>query len=182
MAARLFPYDFDYKGSFRPDALTPLRFVAWEKDKKDATTFTVNWRGDRAVSREDIRPHSVDAVFHRDHQFEFTPMFDLFTGMLHVRSQKLAVGETHRFVIFPQTGGYLVDTKVIGREAMHGKPAIRMELGMRKIGDDLNLQSYDKLKKATLWLADDSDRLLLELRAKVFIGDVRMSLTGARTK
>jgi hypothetical protein len=32
------------------------------------------------------------------------------------------------------------------------------------------------MKSATLWLSDDANRLPLELRAEVFIGDVRMTL------
>jgi len=38
---------------------------------------------------------------------------------------------------------------------------------------------YKKLKKpVTLWLSDDADRVPLELRAAVYIGDVRAVLTN----
>jgi hypothetical protein len=38
------------------------------------------------------------------------------------------------------------------------------------------LKSYNKLKKATLWISDDADRIMIELRSEVFIGDVRAVL------
>ena len=55
-------------------------------------------------------------------------------------------------------------------------------MGMRKIDrKTLELLPYKKLKRdATLWLSDDADRIPLELRAAVFIGDIRATLTSHR--
>jgi hypothetical protein len=51
---------------------------------------------------------------------------------------------------------------------------------MRKIDRDTHtLVKYKKLKKPViLWLSDDSDRIPLEIRASVYIGDIRAVLTG----
>jgi hypothetical protein len=53
---------------------------------------------------------------------------------------------------------------------------------MRKITPlTMELMPYKKLKSdATLWLSDDKDRIPVEFRAAVFIGDVRATLTGFR--
>lgn len=41
----------------------------------------------------------------------------------------------------------------------------------------LKLKAYKKLKSdATLWLSDDADRVPIEFRAAVFIGDIRAVL------
>ncbi|GAA5484082.1 hypothetical protein Hsar01_03321 [Haloferula sargassicola] len=182
MAAKLFPFQFEYRTLIDPRTLQPKRFDGWETDKKDTTELCTRWSGEEIEAREVIHPHGMDRVFHREHQFEFEPVLDVFSAMLHVRSQPLEQGERHRFVIYPQSSAYLVETVVTGREDKFGKPAIRMELDMRRIGEGMKLEPYKKLRQATFWLADDRDRLLLELRAKVFIGDVRMSLTGARPR
>ncbi len=51
---------------------------------------------------------------------------------------------------------------------------------MRKIDRATHeLQPYKKLKKpGTIWLSDDAERIPLELRAAVYIGDVRAVLTS----
>jgi hypothetical protein len=36
------------------------------------------------------------------------------------------------------------------------------------------------MKSTTLWLSDDANRIPVELRSEVFIGDVRMTLSGHR--
>ncbi len=61
-----------------------------------------------------------------------------------------------------------------------GRDALRMSFAMTKIDRNTHsLGSYKKLKKpVTLWLSDDADRVPLELRASVFIGDVRAVLTS----
>ncbi len=40
----------------------------------------------------------------------------------------------------------------------------------------MHLKIYTKLKKTTLWISDDVDRIMVELRTQVFIGDVRAVL------
>lgn len=181
MASRLFRYRFDFTGRHDPRTGRPIAFTAVETDKKDTTTFTLGFGSGKVTSHEDIRPHGIKKVFTRDYRFDFAPVHDVFSGMLHVRGQPLKTGDRLRFVIYPMSSAYLVDVTVTGREVLHSHPAIRMDVAMQRIGDDLRLEAYDKLTKATLWLADDRDRLPLELRAKVFIGDVRLSLKGARS-
>ena len=66
---------------------------------------------------------------------------------------------------------------------MHNdRKTIRLSVGMQKIDrKTLELRPYKKMKRdAMLWLSDDDDRIPVELRAAVFIGDVRAVLTGFR--
>jgi len=66
---------------------------------------------------------------------------------------------------------------VLGREQHNGRACIKLDVKLNKINKKtLKLEDYSKLKKATLWISDDADRVLIELRSKVFIGDVRMVL------
>ena len=99
--------------------------------------------------------------------------------MLHVRSQTLNIGDKLTLVVCPFKTPYLLRIKVIAHETHNGRDAIRLNVGMQKIKTStLELRSYKKLKQdATLWLSNDADRIPIEFRAAVFIGDVRATLS-----
>jgi hypothetical protein len=69
---------------------------------------------------------------------------------------------------------------VAGREKMTAAgrewPAIRCDIKLRSIEKDLTLSPHDKFKRATAWLSDDEDRLLLRIEADVFIGAISAEL------
>ena len=81
-------------------------------------------------------------------------------------------------LILPFKSPYFLKVKVEAKEKHAGKDAIRLSFAMQKIQFDTHeLVAYKKLKKpVTLWLSDDTDRIPLELRASVYIGDVRAVL------
>jgi hypothetical protein len=45
-------------------------------------------------------------------------------------------------------------------------------LQLSRIGKDLNLEPHRKFRRATLWISDDNDRILLRIEAQVFVGTV----------
>jgi hypothetical protein len=102
--------------------------------------------------------------------------------MLFVRGQRLAPGDNIALVAQPFKTPYLVRVRVVAREQHNDRPAIRLSVAMRKIDRaTLELRPYRKMRRdATLWLSDDAVRIPLELRAAVFIGDVRAVLTNHR--
>ena len=111
-----------------------------------------------------------------------SPIFDIFSAMLFIRSQKLDNGDAITQVIQPFDSPYLLKVKVAGREVHNGRNTIKLTVGMRKIDrKTLELKPYKKLKSdATMWLSDDADRIPVELRAAAFIGEVRATLTAHR--
>jgi len=102
--------------------------------------------------------------------------------MLFVRSQPLNAGDKLALVVMPFKTPYLLRVQGLGREAHLQRDCIKLSVAMQKIDrDTLELRPYKKLNRsATLWLSDDADRIPVELRADVFIGDVRATLTGSR--
>jgi hypothetical protein len=185
-AAVLFPYQSHFWSELDPASFQPRFFKAVEIDKKETVTTTVTTTvrhfADRAVTHEVAIAAKTKVAKTTDKTFKFAPVFDIFSAMLHIRSQNLATGDKLAFVVCPFKTPYLLRVKVAGRELHEGRKAIRLTLGMRKIDrDTLKLQPYKKLKKdATLWLSDDADRVPIELRAAAFIGDVRARLTAHR--
>ncbi|MES2922284.1 MAG: DUF3108 domain-containing protein [Verrucomicrobiota bacterium] len=180
--AVLFPYQTSFWSEIAPASLRPRYFHAVETDAKETVNTTVRHSASRVESEEITKQLKTGVTKQTDRTFAFAPVFDIFSAMLLVRSQKLATGDQVTLIIYPFDRPYLLRVKVQGRELHNGRNSIRLTLGLRKIDrDTLELQPYKKLKRdATLWLSDDADRIPVELRAAAFIGDVRATLAAHR--
>jgi hypothetical protein len=181
-AAALFPYQSDFWSELNPASLKPKFFHAVETDRRETVATTTRHFADRVECLEITRSFKKDKTSRSEKTFGFTPVFDIFSAMLHVRSQKLDPGDQIALVIHPFGNPYLLRVKVLGREIHRGRKTIRLSVGMRKIDrNTLELRPYKKMKRdATLWLSDDAGRVPIELRAAAFIGDIRATLTGFR--
>jgi hypothetical protein len=181
-AAALFPHQSNFWSEIYPDTLRPRLFQGVETGRSETVTTTVRHFAERVESHEKTQPHGKGAAVERTQVFRFSPMYDIFSAMLHVRSQKLAPGDRVTLAIHPFNNPYLLRVKVAGREIHNGRKTIRLNVEMRKIDrETMELRPYKKMKKAaTLWLSDDEHRIPVELRAAVFIGDVRAVLTDFR--
>jgi hypothetical protein len=182
LAATLFPYEHQFWSELQQDTLRPRLFYAVETDAKETTTTTNRYLADKVDSTETNKLHKNGQTSTTRQPFAFAPAHDLFSAMLFVRSQALAAGDKLALVVMPFKTPYLLRVQVLGREAHLDQPAIKLSVAMQKIDrTTLELKPYKKLNRnATFWLTDDADRIPLELRADVFIGDVRATLTGKR--
>jgi len=117
-------------------------------------------------------------------RFKFPGVFDLHSAFLFVRSQPLANGDVVRLVVYPAVGAYLAEVQVLGREKIEvGKKkydAVKLGLKLRAITKKLELEPHAKFKKATAWLSDDRDRLLLKMQAEIFVGSVWTELESVK--
>jgi Protein of unknown function (DUF3108) len=181
-AAVLFPYQTNFWSEMDATTLRPQLFHASETDDQEKLDTTVRYFPTHVESQEISKLLKTGKTTQTDRTFHFTPVFDIFSAMMHVRSQKLDAGEKITLVVRPFGTSYLLKVHVVGRERHQGRDAIRLSVGMRKIDrKSLELLPYKKLKRdATFWLSDDAERIPLEMRAAVFIGDVRATLTSHR--
>lgn len=181
-AAALFPYQSNFWSELDPQTLKPRLFSAVERDDKEQTTTTTRFSATQVTCTETCQPLPAGLAKTSAKSFPHAPVFDIFSAMLHVRSQDLAIGDTLKLVVQPFKTPYLLNIRVAGREIHAKRKTIRLTVGMRKIDTKtLELKSYKKLKKdATLWLSDDADRIPVEFRAAIFIGDIRATLAGYR--
>ncbi|MEO8613667.1 MAG: DUF3108 domain-containing protein [Luteolibacter sp.] len=181
-AAALFSYQGNFWAELEPTTLKPRLLNTVEVDQKESVNTTVRYFPDRIESHEESKLLKTGVTKPTDKTFNFAPVFDIFSAMLHVRSQKLDDGDLIVIVVCPFSTPYILKVKVQAHEIHDGSKAIRLSLGMQKINrDTLELRAYKKLKKdATLWLSDDGDRIPMELRAAAFIGDVRATLVNPK--
>jgi hypothetical protein len=109
-------------------------------------------------------------------QYDFSNLFDMHSTALYLRSQSLSDGSVYRIVVYPATAAYLATLTVVGREtiSVHAGSyrAIKIDLHLNKVGKNLELEPHKKFRRATLWVSDDSDRILLRIEAQIFVGTV----------
>ena len=179
-AAVLFPYQSNFWSELNPTSFKPRIFNAVETDSKDTTTSTTRHFADRVEYQETNKNLDTGKETHKERVLQFAPVFDIFSAMLLVRSRKLEDGDTLSLVVQPFGAPYLLRVKVQQHEVHLKRNTIRLSVGMRKIDrKSLELLPYKKMKTdATLWLSDDADRIPVEMRAAIFIGDIRATLTG----
>lgn len=147
------------------------------RSKKIATHLAFDARGvTRSRSEGEATPKLT--------RFDFPNLYDLQSALLYLRSQPLAAQNVQRIVVYPTTSPYVATVTVLGREKISvgagTYDAIKLELKLSKIGKNGELQPHRKFRRATGWISDDADRLLLRVDALVFVGKVFVELQSAR--
>jgi hypothetical protein len=177
----LWRYDVTYRALANSANLRPLETT--ENDvfrfKKLTTQLTFSPTGVHCV-RSETPPNPQS----RPKQFDFPNLFDLQTAMLYLRSQPLDPQSAYRLVVYPETNAYLATATVLGREkiSVHAGtyPAIKLDLHLQKVGKKLELLPHRKFRRATIWVSDDPDRVVLRIEAQVFVGTVFAELQSIR--
>lgn len=181
LASKLYRNNVTVMSRLDPATLRPRASVAVQDEGDEVNTTRTTWRGPLVSSEQTTRITKNGKSGTIRSEFRFTPVHDLFSAMLHVRSHKLDDGNTLTLPVQPFNKPYLLKVKVLGREQFAGRDTIKLSVALQKIDPKTKaLLPYKKMKSSTLWLSDDANRIPVELRSEVFIGDVRMTLAGAR--
>jgi len=104
------------------------------------------------------------------------PLRDLFSGVLFIRSKKLAPGESVSTIIYPGDDPFLVEMKSLGTEkiTISGSPreALKLDLKIHRINlkKAEALEPHKKFQNGTVWLSDDEDRIPLRIEVNIFVG------------
>ena len=169
----LWKLDASYQAVVSPETLRPIETQQIEtyRSKKIVTHLTFTNNG---VTR--ARTEGKGVVEAKTRQFNFPNLFDLFSAMLYLRSQPLKDRSVYRVVAYPATNAYLATVTVVGREkiSVHAGSygAIKLDLQLKRIGKHRQLEPHRKFRRATIWVSDDAERLLLRIEAQVFVGTV----------
>ena len=178
----LWKLDTNYRALAYADTLRPIETKQTEsyRSKKVTTHLTFTNTGVRRARTED----QIKAGPTKTREFSFPNLFDLHSAMLYLRSQPLRDRTVYRIVVYPATSAYLATVTVIGREKISVRAgtysAIKMDLQLSRLGKNLELEPHRKFRRATIWVSDDMDRLLLRAEAQIFIGTVFAELQSLR--
>jgi len=170
----LWKIDTDYHSVVDAETLRPIEARQTEnyRPKQIATHLAFTNNG---VTRTRTEAHTSSPGT-KTRQFRFADLFDMQSAMLYVRSQPLKNGDVHRVVVYPANSAYLITTTVLGREKISVRAgnykAIKVDLQLKRIGKHMELEPHRKFRRATIWVSDDADRILLRIEAQIFVGTV----------
>ena len=174
----IFPYNGHGWSEINIGNLRP-RLVTVDEGKRGKHIRTeIRFSSENVIFREISKHKKGQEV--KSHVFAQSPVYDIGSAILFIRSQALLIGDEINLMLHPYCSPYLLKSKVLGREKRKGANTIKLSLELFKIHPkDMTLKPYEKMKEpAELWFSDDELRVPLEIRSKIFIGDVRAILEG----
>ena len=178
----LWKLDANFRAIANSQTLRPIETQQTEnyRQKKLVTRLTFTNKGVTGA-RTESRGESTAT---KTRKFNFTDLFDLHSAMLYLRSQPLTDGSVHRVVVYAATNAYLATVTVVGRDEISVRAgtykAIKVDLRLDRVGKHLELEPHRKFRRATIWVSDDRDRILLRVEAQIFVGTVFAELQSVR--
>jgi hypothetical protein len=181
LAKVLWDYQAQHRASVDVETLRPLSVSEVEtirgKELRTDLTFTP------ARVTSERRERKTGETKNKTRTFTFPNALSLNSAFLLLRSQPLTEGSVQRVVVYPATSSYLCTTTVIGRERVTVPAgtydALKLDVRLNKLGKARELLPHKKVKKATVWLSDDANRVALRIEAQIFIGTVFAELQSA---
>jgi len=178
----LWKFDVRHRALAEAATLRPIAMHQVEEVRNKTVTTDVVFKRDTV---ERIRTDTKSKKTPKKSTFSFVGgVLDMHSTLLYVRSQALNEGDVYRLVVYPATGAYLATITVSAREpitiAAGTYPAIKLDLQLNKIGKKRELGPHKKFRGASVWVSDDSDRLLLRAQASIFVGKVFAELQSVR--
>jgi hypothetical protein len=182
LARVLWKLDLTYRALATSDTLRPIEVKQVEAYRRKTMTTQLTFAGNTVTRRRIENPSPAKPG--KTRQFTFPNLFDLHAAMLYLRSQPLTNRSTYRVVVYPTSTPYLATLTVLGREKIAvdaGRfDAIKFNVQLKKIGKNLELEPHRKFKRATVWVSDDSERLILRIEAQIFVGTVFAELQSVQ--
>jgi hypothetical protein len=178
----LWKFDVNHRAVANAETLHPIETQQTEsyRSKKFVTDLTFT---NSEVTRTRTEGEG-GAVGTKSRQFSLPNLFDLYSAALYLRSQPLRDRSVYRIVVYPTSNAYLATITVVGREkiSVHAGTynAVKLDLQLKRIGKHLELEPHRKFRRATIWVSDDPERLLLRIEAQIFVGTVFAELQSVR--
>src|SRR4051812_43076982 len=154
--------------------LRPIAVRQSETYSDETITTTVDFTDEGVKRVRESKPPGKTPA--KQKEFEYPNVFDLHSAVHFIRSQPLRNRDIYKLVVYPSSDPYLAEVSVAGRERIKAagktRDAIKLDLKLQKIEKDKTLAAYSRYKKASVWLSDDSDRMLLKIESEIFVGRV----------
>jgi Protein of unknown function (DUF3108) len=179
----LFRFDIYHQATENKTTLRPIHFFQEEKYRQETVKTNVDFEPDQVTGLREKIPSDHPA---KPNVFKFSPVFDMTTALLWVRSQRLADGDTESIVVWASNAPYLATVKVIGRDTIkidgQKQNAIKLDLMLKKIDKKMQLKDHKLFKGGRGWLSDDDKRIPLRIEADIFIGYVFAELESLKVE
>ena len=178
LARSLWKFEGKHRSTTDGVTLRPIQTHEVESERDESAETEVTFSPEGAISRREEREDGKSKS--KTRSFEFPNVMSLSSSLLYLRSQPLTDGSTYRVVVYPSTTAYLATLTVAGREKVTvpagSYAAIKLDLQLAKIDKQRELKSHKRFKRATIWISDDADRVVLRIEAQVYVGAVYAEL------
>ena len=177
-ARALWPYQFTARSIVDQSSLRPVTFQLNERDRDAENSYDIIFERYRQIFTTTSK--KKEEILSSTDRFKFDFGQDVLSSAFYLRSQALNEGDEISMVVTPFNRPYLATFEVLGRETHKVKgtvyAAIKVDARIGKVNPDLTINTYDKIKKTTLWLSDDEFRIPLELQSQIAFGFVSARL------
>ena len=182
VARSLWSFDVTHVSTTDAHTLRPMQVRETEVVRSKKVETEVSFTPQNVTSkREEKRGSSVKS---KTRHFDLPNIHSIDSALLYLRSQSLKPDVVQRIVVYPATSAYLCTVTSAGRDHITvpagSYDAIKLDLQLNKIGGKRDLQPHKKFRRATVWLSDDSDRLVLRIEAQIFAGTVFTELQSVQ--
>jgi hypothetical protein len=179
LARVLWKYDVSYHSTVDPETLQPreMQQIETVRGKRIETHLVFSEAGvtRTRIEGNPLKPSTKD--------YPLASLNDLHSVLLFLRSQPLRDRAVYRVAVYPANSAYVATVTVAGRERMRVRAgnynAIKLDLQLQRIGKKNELEPHRKFRRASIWISDDPDRLLLRIEGQIFIGSVTAELQSA---
>jgi hypothetical protein len=178
----LFRLDVIHRSTTDRVTLRPVHLFQEERYRAETVRTTVDYKPDRLIALREVTPQKSPP---KPITFDLTPVFDMQSAVLWLRSTPLQPGQKETLIVWPSNAPYLATVTVLGREpirvAGEERPAIKLDLQLKRIDKKtLQLKEHKKFKSGRAWLSDDELRVPLRVEADIFIGYVYAELESVQ--
>ena len=182
LARSLWSFDGTHVSTTEAQTLRPLQVRETEVIRAKKMETELSFTPQSVTSkREEKRESSVKS---KTRHFDLPDMHSIDSALLYLRSQSLKPNAVQRVVVYPATSAYLCTLTPTGRDHITvpagSYDAIKLDLQLNKIGGKRELLPHKKFRRATVWISDDADRLVLRIEAQIFVGTVFTELQSVQ--
>jgi len=180
LARILWRFDLSYRAVTNAQTLRPVEAHQVETARGKRIETNLKFSNDGVNSRRFDGNRATPTV----KDFAFENLYDLQSAFLYLRSQALRDHSVYRVAVYPANSAYVATITVLGREHLRvhsgNYNAIKMDLKLQRVNKKNELEAHRKFKRATLWLSDDTDRVLLRIESQIFVGTVTAEMQSIR--
>ena len=180
-ARALWRYDVDYHDVVDANTLRPVETHQVETMRKKTVTTHLTFTSNGVGRLRSENPGQSD---NKPRQTRLPNLHGLLSAMLYLRSQPLLEHNTYRVAVYPTTNAYVATINVLGHEkiSVHAGTynAIKCNMQLSKVAKGNTLEPHKKFTRATIWISDDNDRILLRAEAQIFVGTVYADLQSVQ--
>lgn len=174
LARSLWNFDVTHVSLTDEHTLRPILVRETEVLRSKKMKTEVNFTPQGVSSKRDEERGS--SVKSKTRNFDLPNIYSIDSALLYLRTQPLKPETAQRIVVYPATSAYLCTITPSGRDHVTvpagSYDAIKLDLQLSKIGRKRELLPHKKFRRATVWLSDDPNRLVLRIEAQIFAGTI----------